>query len=259
MTTPHALDDNGWDVRVRLVDGDWVERTPRRREVAARLRREVDVMTWLAPQLPLPVPQPQVVSDDPLRVRHRLITGDPCPGRSGRQGEQLGSLLAALHAVPVRPALEHGVPPADETAKARQQDRSDFAGMVVPRLPVDLRAAALRLLVRLTQADYAVALVHGDIGRDHVRVAAGDVAGVIDWTDACLSDPALDLAWALHGTSSEFAAGVRATYPMSDQLAARARDWHLLGPWYEVRFGLQQEIPAYVESGLAGATARLRS
>ncbi|MGH3506219.1 MAG: phosphotransferase, partial [Nocardioidaceae bacterium] len=86
-----------------------------------------------------------------------------------------------------------------------------------------------------------------------------EVSGVIDWTDACLGDPALDLAWALNGTSSEFVAGVRTAYPVTPEIEARAKDWHLLGPWYEVRFGLQTDRPEFAQSGLDGVTARLRA
>jgi aminoglycoside phosphotransferase (APT) family kinase protein len=92
-----------------------------------------------------------------------------------------------------------------------------------------------------------------------VRVEGEHVSGVIDWTDACLGDPALDLAWALYDTSREFADGVRTTYPVTDELAARARDWHLLGPWYEVLHGVAQEQSAYVDSGLTGVVTRLRA
>jgi aminoglycoside phosphotransferase (APT) family kinase protein len=258
VSVPVEFQDNGWDVRARLVDGTWVERAPRRRSVAPNLLREVVLLRWLAPQLPRPVPQPEVVSQDPLRVRHRLVPGVPCPGRTAAHGAQLGSFLAALHAVPVREALEHGALSAAETARQRQDDRNDFAGRVVPLLPVEARPDALRLLVRLAQADYAVALVHGDVGPAHVRVVDDEITGVIDWTDACLGDPALDLAWALNGTSDEFASGLRSTYPVSREINARARDWHLLGPWYEVRFGLDGDRPEFVRSGLEGATARLR-
>jgi len=39
---------------------------------------------------------------------------------------------------------------------------------------------------------------------------------------------------------------------------ARGLDWHLLGPWHEVVYGLESDQPSYVESGLAGAVQRLQ-
>jgi hypothetical protein len=34
-------------------------------------------MPWLAPQLPLAVPEPQIAQAEPLVVRHALVTGEP--------------------------------------------------------------------------------------------------------------------------------------------------------------------------------------
>ena len=48
-----------------------------------------------------------------------------------------------------------------------------------------------------------------------------------------------------------------AAYRPDEALLARARDWHLLGPWHEVLYGLGSGGPAFVESGLAGTVARL--
>ena len=47
--------DNGWDSRAWL-DGDWLNRAPRREEVRPRLVAEARLLPWLAPQLPVPVP-----------------------------------------------------------------------------------------------------------------------------------------------------------------------------------------------------------
>jgi aminoglycoside phosphotransferase (APT) family kinase protein len=187
------------------------------------------------------------------------VPGDPCLGVARGHGEQLGAFLAALHSVGVVAAVEHGALAAHEAARERQRHRNDFAQHVVPRLPAELRREGLGLLVRASQATYTPCLTHADIGPDHVRVVDGGVTGVIDWLDACVGDPALDLAWALHGASAGFAAGVRTAYPVTDEIAERARDYHLLGPWYEVLFGLQQDRPGYVASGLEGAVARLEA
>ena len=80
---------------------------------------------------------------------------------------------------------------------------------------------------------------------------------MIDWGDCCVGDPALDLAWTRYGSGPAFAAALETTYSPDETLLARARDWHLLGPWHEVLYGLDTDQPEYVESGLAGAITRL--
>jgi Phosphotransferase enzyme family len=101
--------------------------------------------------------------------------------------------------------------------------------------------------------------VHGDLGPGHLLVHVGRLHGVIDWTDAHVGDAALDLAWALHGSTPDFAGGVAATYGVRPDVVRRALDWHLLGPWHEVLHGRLTDRPELVASGLAGACTRLRA
>lgn len=50
-----------------------------------------------------------------------------------------------------------------------------------------------------------------------------------------------------------------AAYDATPEELARGRDWHLLGPWWEVRHGLSGGGKEYVASGLDGVVERLRS
>lgn len=247
--------DNGWDAQAVLVEGRWVDRTPRRPEVEAPLRRETVLLPWLAPRLPLPVPEPLLVSQTPLRVRHRIIEGLPCPGVAAAQGRAVGLLLRALHDVTVSDARGIGVPDwqlGDTWPRFEQEVLPMIAaaerGLVEP---------ATQLLERCAHAP-RVALVHGDLGPVHIRVKDGVVSGIIDWTDACIGDPALDLAWVLYGTSAAFADSVGASYGVDSQLRKRALDWHALGPWHQVTFGWDTGDDAVAADGLSGVVGRLR-
>ena len=249
----HGDFDRGWDSQARLVDGRWVERRPRRSEVAAQLRRETRLMPWLAPRLPLPVPVPEVVSDEPLVVRHVLVPGEPLTRRehAREHGRDLGRFLRALHDSPADEASRFGVPtrpPGDTVAR--------FEAEVVPLLPAERRDTGHALLAaarRLTGGT----LVHGDLGPEHVLTADGALTGVIDFGDVHLGDPALDLAWALHDTAPAFAAAVATAYGVTGDQRARALTWHRLGPWHHVTYGLDRDDPAIIREGLGGVLARM--
>ena len=75
--------------------------------------------------------------------------------------------------------------------------------------------------------------------------------------DAHVGDPALDLAWTVFGSAPAFSEALLAAYDADDDLLARGRDWHLLGPWHEVLYGLDIDDPGFVPSGLAGVEQRL--
>ena len=83
------------------------------------------------------------------------------------------------------------------------------------------------------------------------------VVGVLDWKDARVADPAVDLAWPLFGAPEEFAEAVATSYAVTDDELARALDWHRLGPWYEVMWGQGPGGAEFVESGLRSLTSLL--
>ncbi|MEJ7688951.1 MAG: phosphotransferase [Nocardioidaceae bacterium] len=249
--------DNGWDARAELVEDRWVDRTPRRPQVEPRMRREAQLMPWLAPQLPLPVAVPAIVEESPLRVRHELVPGGPCPGTDPRHGEAVGSFLAALHGVDTVAAVALGIPDAEASYSEAQATRDRCRGEVLPRLPATDHPAATALLDRMSIRPTRTCLVHADLGPDHVRVVGGEVTGIIDWMDAHIGDPALDLSWVLHGTSAEFGAAVATGYRVDEEQTRRALDWHLMGPWHEVVHGVDTGQPHLVDGGMAGVRDRL--
>lgn len=113
----------GGGVRGRLGQrgavGGWVERRPRLPDVARQLRAETRLMPWLARLLPIAVPAPQVVTDEPLVVRHVLAPGEPVEAPDVGQGRRLGEFLRALHAADPAEAVRRGVPSAREVRARR--------------------------------------------------------------------------------------------------------------------------------------------
>lgn len=249
--------DSGWDNHVTLVDGRWVDRTPRRPDGEPPLRREAELLPWLAPLLPLPVPVPVVVSESPVTVRHAYLPGDACPGTSAAHGRAVGRFLVALHGVDPDEAERHGARDAPSSHAETLLTIERMVREVLPLLPDRVATEGRSLLARMAALAPRSRLVHGDLGPEHIRVVGERVTGIIDWGDTCIGDPALDLAWATLGATRAFADAVLATYRPDDELVARARDWRLLGPWHEVLHGLGEGGFGFVESGLAGVVTRL--
>jgi len=247
----------GWDSLAESVEGTWLDRTARRPDVAHRLEIESRLMPRLAPILPLAVPVPVLLDTDPPRFRHPMVAGTPIvPARlTTDDGERVGGFLRALHDAPAD--VWDGTGIAHDADRLPQLD--EMAKRVVPMLPHDLRAPGLALLDRCRDASHRTVLRHGDLGPDHLLVTDGRVSGVIDWTDVALGDPALDLSWLVHRTPREFADTLTSTYGATDDELGRGRDWHRLGPWWEVHHGLTGGGPEFVTSGLEGARERLRS
>jgi aminoglycoside phosphotransferase (APT) family kinase protein len=128
-------------------------------------------------------------------------------------------------------AADAGCPSAadDHVDRAVQVER--FRHVVLPMLAPDLRATGEALLERVATVGEQ-ALCHGDLVTEHVLAREGRLSGVIEWAGARVTDPALDLAWALNATSPDFADAVASGVDADSR--ARARDWWALAPWHAV-------------------------
>ncbi|HSI98326.1 MAG TPA: phosphotransferase [Gaiellaceae bacterium] len=253
--------DEGWDSLVLELDGTWIFRFPRRPEVAARMEREITLVSELAAALPVAVPRFEYVARNGLLcVGYRKLAGSPARfGLTERTGRDLGRFLLALHATPHGQAAAAGVPNLGPWAWREGLEKlcADFRCRVLPLLPERDRADGERLLAAIPEPAFRPALIHADLGPDHVLCHEGRVVGVIDWSDARVGDPALDLAWCLNGTPREVADAVLGAYPVDERLRERSLFYHRLGPWYEVVHGLETGQEAFVASGVAGIRARL--
>lgn len=231
----------GWDNTVWRVDGEWAFRFPRRQVAIPGVERELAVLPLLAPQLPLPVPEPVFVGAPserfpwPFSGARYLAGREPAEARLDDEGRarlaaSLAAFLRALHAVDARVELPEDplrrtdmafrVPRAQEML-AETERRGLWR---TPRRVGEILDAARGLPV-----PPATAIVHGDLHLRHILVVDGRLAAVIDWGDACRADPCVDLVlyWSLLPPAARDA--FLDTYgPVEEEQLLRARVLSLL-------------------------------
>jgi aminoglycoside phosphotransferase (APT) family kinase protein len=257
--------DSGWDCTALVVQGGWIFRVPRRPEVARAMEGEILLLRRLKGLLPLPVPEiTHACRQGALKaVGHRAIPGEPLAvdelssAQKDAIGAQLGEFLSALHSVP----------PHEDPNEAHRSWRGAHAAFVadcerrvLPLLSRDEARRAVRMFEEFFENGFRFtpAIVHADLGPGHILVDHGQITGIIDWTDARVGDPAIDLGWSLNGAHPRFARAVWGAYETcDDRIRERALFWHRLGPWHEVIYGLDNDRPELVRSGLGGVRARL--
>jgi aminoglycoside phosphotransferase (APT) family kinase protein len=237
-----AIDD-GYDYEVVVVDDAWVFRFPRRAEVARVLAQEVELLPRLARALPVEVPRFTHVSRDPPYVLYPLIEGTPLVNEDP---DGVEAFLLALH------SLDPGSLPlrrpvwVDEYVERCER----FARDVLPLLDADERGRARNLLAEVqTLTGFEPVPIHADLLPEHVLCRDGRLVGVIDWSDACVGDPALDFAWLLNKPFPH--------WEVDDDLRRRARFYYRLEPWVWAHYGLVTQKPGRVDAGLAEISSRL--
>jgi len=235
--------DDGWDFKVLVLEDEWVVRWPRHRLAVEEIEKEVELLPALAPQLPVEVPRFEYVSREPWLVAYRLIRGKPLVDEDP---DGVRGFLDALHAVDT-----DSVPaPRPDWLETYREQADEFRRVVLPLLDVDERRSGEAVLANVeTLTGFEPALTHSDLGPSHLLVRDGRLAGVIDWGDARVGDPAIDYAWLLNRPFPD--------WEVDPGLRRRALIYHRLGPWFEVHYGAFTEQAESVRSGLVGVRSRL--
>ncbi len=217
----------GWASEAYLVNDRWVFRFPKRREVEAGQDVERALLPRLAPLLPLPIPLPTLLGEPSAEFPFRFLGYERIDGTSAESfpvenvdvrgcARALGMFLSRLHAFPIHEARAISVPepPPPEPAATLSILRSrwvDVAHVLTPTL----RESEERFFatVSFPPAPLGPRLVHDDLLSDHILLDANAaVAGVIDWGDAALGDPAADFAGLVAWLGEPFARAALAHY-----------------------------------------------
>jgi len=205
---------SGWDsdayVATDMVGDAWIFRFPRRREVEGWLAREQALLPRLGPRLPLPIPQPCFAGKPgghfPYHfMGYRKIDGTPAhvlvpdDRFDADHARRLGAFLSALHAFPADDARACGLQDATgDNAGAMRAEAHRLRDRHLPGLPPALRDRCAAFLDNATiPSRYTgpLRVCHADLEAEHILVAAdGTLAGVIDFGDVVIGDPAGDFA-----------------------------------------------------------------
>lgn len=256
----------GWDNTVYAVDGRWAFRFPRRQVAVAGVEREIAVLPSIAPIVPAPIPVPRFVGRASDAFGWPFFGAPLLPGAEAtlafgdaarlRLAPLLGSFLRRLHATRILDALPHDPMGRADMGRrvplgAQRLDELGRAGLPAPFVALRSVLDEARDLPPSRRAT----IVHGDLHVRHVLVdarRAEPLAGIIDWGDVCLGDPAMDLSigWSLFAPPSR-TAFTDAYGPMDPDQVLRARVVALFLSATLALYGHEEGLPALRDESLA--------
>ncbi|GAA2210167.1 hypothetical protein GCM10009850_056260 [Nonomuraea monospora] len=192
----HGLDNFVYEVNDELL--------VRRSRVAdpQANRQEVARLAAVRELSPLPVPEVVFADDETGTIAYRKLPGTPLnQHRNGNLtpaalAEPLGAFLSAIHgAIPgtMRDLAPLDVYPAPTLLQDAELDYRD----VEQHVPEAQRPLVERFLHHDPPDEPpSLRFCHNDLGAEHVLVdpATSTITGIIDWTDAAITDPAHDFA-----------------------------------------------------------------
>ncbi len=257
-----ALLGEGWDFRLFEVGERWLFRFPKHESSVTKLNMEYRLLSGLGEWVSLPVPiyeyygRSRSLSDQTFAGYRKL------PGVPGDLAEevdrslvarQLGLFLDTLHTYPLDRANGAGVPVVRDMV-AHWRNKA-FKGL---KKIVDFEDNTYRLHQYLSNNSPSpfkgtLRLVHNDLWADHVLIdsRSGGVAGIIDWGDTSIGDPAVDFAglYTWHGES--WLKRVIESYPgaLDSELITRARYLAICLAIHNVALGQALSRPEWIEAG----------
>ena len=269
--TSHRYLTHGWDHAVLILDEALVFRAPKAQANRDALANEAKLLRYLQPRVDVGIPDYVYESADGSFTGYRLLAGRELDvatfGRLSdtereRIAEQLATFLTAVHETPKSVARECGVSEQDP-----EQDHEDLVRdvetLVLPRLAsheVEVIRAFLTELaaeVKPTRPTRPTALVHGDLGGEHILWDAGrQQVNIIDFSDRSIGDPALDFAGLL-ANGLQFAQRVVDQYRgPKDEGRLRRAQLHFRRTALETMAYALQGYPCTFEEGYAEFRAR---
>ncbi|PMR75824.1 macrolide 2'-phosphotransferase [Billgrantia endophytica] len=270
-----TFNETGLDFRVGFATDTtgrrWVLRIPRRDDVQPKIEREARILDFVKHRLPVEVPDWQVLGPglvaypmlaDPMALvfdaETHTVTWNIDP-EAETYVVSLAEVLVALHASPVAEAVAAGIPdasPEEARVKVHQDLESVKREIGIGR---ELEERCRRWLDNdKLWPDFSV-LTHGDLYVGHVTAAAdARVSGVIDWTEAEISDPSIDFSGHLSAFSPESLERLVAAYELAGgrtwpAMVEHIKERHAASP---IKYGVFAIVTG-IEQHLAAAKAQL--
>lgn len=270
--------EEGWDSFVFEVNDCFIFRFPRRPDQEVYLKREILLLPQLAKILSVRVPKFEFVCQGNAEcapfVGYRKIEGVPLTSdliksiQSDHLAQHLSKVLTELHRFPLQEALQSKVPYVSPI-EWRQEYRNLYARVrdqVFPLLNVALRAKAIALwksfLNEESYFQFKPVLLHRDLSGGHILCEPNGerIAGIIDWGDLSIGDPALDLTGLWHVYGSKFGERVLIGYEgkVEETFRERISFYSRLIPFHKILYGLNMHDSGRLELGLQQLCAELQ-
>jgi aminoglycoside phosphotransferase (APT) family kinase protein len=265
----------GWESVACRVNQDYIFRFPKRKYTSQCLELETRLLLELAPKVKVALPNFEFVSTTPGThfpypfVGYKLIGGlsqeewDDELFEAEWWRPAVLDLLQVLHTFPLECARELGVRNMNPVAKATGEDVPEPASwrQGLSEFYELIRHKAFGLLSTTTRAgvskafedfvgeernfDYSPVLLHADLSEDHILVDVPNrkVAGIIDFGDVAIGDPAYDV----------FRVLLPAYKGQIGSNFEKRRSFYeeILLPFYAIVYGQIYDDPLLVEEGLS--------
>ncbi len=257
-------DNIAYEVNGELIVRFGRESDPQAR--AARIDGEARLLAAVAEISPIPVPEPSFVLPEPGCLAYRKVPGLPLLDLPAARrsvhahsiAATLGHFLGALHAVPVE-RFAGLVEPDHQPTALWHKEATQIYQSIADEIPRAHRPAVERFLAAPPPDGGRVPVFsHNDLGIEHVLVEpdSGTVTGIIDWSDAAITDAAYDFGLIHRDLGPAALDTALRHYGTGDPRTLRTRAVFYAGCTVleDIAYGLETGDQRYLDAGRAALT-----
>jgi len=229
VQSAHFLGE-GWNSRAYLVNNELVYRFPKRPGHWEELEREVKFLAFAADFLPLAVPRyAHVAPDSPAAAYgyavYRYLQGHAMNvnalslEKRAAAAEVIGAFLRAMHSLQPNPEVGCILPREDERLVAEEYFTRTKREIAPKLRPPEASALLKQFEIYLGAPEnflFQPAVLHADLGRDHILMEHDSVVAAIDFGDVNWGDPDYDFMYLFVDFGLDFAEEVARRYGHRD-------------------------------------------
>jgi len=238
----------GWANFTFDLDGEHIVRFPRTDVVALATQRELRILPELQQVLSYAVPGPSHIGrwhDRPF-FAYRRIEGHPATPADVNDSftKQAAAALMELHAFPAdRAAQLLHLGPAGRAWSHRYEDLwKTMEDVALPEMEPDLADLVTRRFASIVERppEFPTSFVHNDLDLEHYILDdhSKKVVAIIDFEDATVGDPAVDLVPLVAVTGHDALPVLTAGRDFGERLTERLRFYRWLGSVHAIIYGV---------------------
>lgn len=251
-----SLNDKGLNNDVIEINNELIFRFPKHKKSVEKLSKESKVLNLIKDYITLDIPK--VFYHDREVIGYFMICGIPLRKEILKELErgtielvsrQLAIFLRELHSIPKQKILDSDIPKSEIPSK--HEDWLDLyqrlQDNIFPRFSSSTQLRVKKhfesFLEDKSNFDYELKLIHGYLGGEHIlfNKKKKRVGGIIDFGNAGLGDPAMDIAVLIYNYGEDFLSNIYQTYPKITLYLNRAKFYIELFEFPEVFSGIRSQ------------------
>jgi aminoglycoside 2''-phosphotransferase len=257
------------------VNDRWIFRFPRSKFAEKNRQREIKLFELLREQLTTPIPTYAYVArpgkgDKYGFAGYKKIPGTPVTVRgyqtawTRKLSQGLAKFLRELHSIKTTKNLAKIVSSEWTTQRMRKHHGQlrTLASRYLDRETRGILESFFRKSMNLLEeSTYERTLIHSDLTDRNILVNPKDgrLAGVLDWGDVRISDPALDFCGLFEVNRRLGYETVRSYNDRSEGFLERVEVYWRMLPYFEILYGIYSNHPDIRDSGLKRIGTRLEA